>query len=136
MPSLTGINFHGASESTVQGFDHSENQEEIEIQLSGAARSTVNLNARRISVDLNGASHLELNGKAETLDAEVSSAAKLEAYDCIAEKVDIEVSSSGFAEVYAKADLIAEANSAGRIRYRGEANVSSNESSAGSVSKE
>jgi hypothetical protein len=70
------------------------------------------------------------------LEAEVSSAARLRAFDLVAGEVEVDVSSSGLAEVHASDKLMAEASSAGQIRYRGEAEVTSEVSSAGSVSKE
>ena len=87
-------------------------------------------------VDLNGASELKINGHTESLEAEVSSAAKLRAFDLIADQVDIDVSSAGLAEVNANNKLMAEASSAGRVVYKGEPEVSSEVSSAGSVDKE
>jgi hypothetical protein len=137
MPSMAGVQFHGASESYIKGF----NQEHLtgsafDVQISGAAKSTIAINAQKIVADLNGAAELELKGNTEVLEAEVSSAARLRAFDLIAGEVDVDVSSSGLAEVNASNKLIAEATSAGRVRYRGEADVTSEVSSAGSVSRE
>jgi phage shock protein PspC (stress-responsive transcriptional regulator) len=135
MPSIAGLNFHGASESTVKGFDNNHN-EDVDIEVSGAAQSEIDINAQKLTVSVNGAAELELNGRANKLEAEVSSAAKLRAFDFIAEEVDVDVSSAGLAEVHANQKLMAEASSSGRVLYRGEASVDSNTSSAGSVSRE
>jgi phage shock protein PspC (stress-responsive transcriptional regulator) len=138
MPSIAGLHFHGASEATVKGFDddHRVASDDVDIQLSGAAQAEVNIHTRRITVSVNGAAELELNGRADRLDAEVSSASKLRAFDFIAEEAEVDVSSAGLAEIHAKEKLMAEASSAGRVLYRGEASVDSNTSSAGSVRRE
>ncbi|QHT66085.1 PspC domain-containing protein [Rhodocytophaga rosea] len=135
MPAIAGLHFHGASESTVKGFDN-DHSDDVDIQLSGAAQSEIDINARKLTVSVNGAAELELNGRAERLEAEVSSAAKLRGFDFIVEEVDVDVSSAGLAELYANQKLMAEASSAGRVLYRGEASVDSNTSSGGSVSRE
>ncbi|MDO1446823.1 PspC domain-containing protein [Rhodocytophaga aerolata] len=137
MPTLAGVHFHGASESYIQGFgDEQHTGNTVDVQVSGAAKSVIDIAAHKISADLNGAAELELKGRTEVLEAEVSSAARLRAFDLVAGEVDVDVSSSGLAEVHANEKLIAEASSAGKVRYRGEAKVTSEVSSAGSVSKE
>lgn len=135
MPSIAGLHFHGASESSVKGFDHNFN-DDVDIQLSGAAKADIDMNTRRINVSVNGAADLELNGQADRLEAEVSSAARLKAFNFIAQEVEVDVSSAGLAEVHANQKLMAEASSSGQVRYRGDASVDSNTSSAGSVSRE
>jgi phage shock protein PspC (stress-responsive transcriptional regulator) len=137
MPSLTGVHFHGASESYINGFNNDQGSgNTVEIQVSGAAKTHIDLSAHKIIADLNGAAEMELKGRTDFLEAEVSSAARLRAFDLIAGEVEVDVSSSGLAEVYASNKLMAEASSAGRVRYRGEAEVNSEISSAGSVSLE
>jgi hypothetical protein len=136
MPAIAGLNFHGACESKIIGFNDRNVHEDIDIQLSGAARSTVDIQAKKLVVTVNSAAELELKGRTEKLEAEISSAGKLRAFDLIAEEVDVDVSSSGMAEVHANQNLMAEASSAGRVRYRGDAEVNSDVSSAGSVSRE
>jgi phage shock protein PspC (stress-responsive transcriptional regulator) len=137
MPTLAGVHFHGASESYIQGFANNQHMADIvDVQVSGAAKSVMDIAAHKISADLNGAAELELKGRTDVLEAEVSSAARLRAFDLVAGEVEVDVSSSGLAEVHASDKLMAEASSAGQIRYRGEAEVTSEVSSAGSVSKE
>jgi CRISPR/Cas system-associated exonuclease Cas4 (RecB family) len=137
MPTLTGVHFHGASESYINGFNSDQfSGNTVDIQVSGAAKTHIDIKAHKITADLNGAAEMELKGRTDFLEAEVSSAARLRAFDLIAGEVDVDVSSSGLAEVYASNKLMAEASSAGRVRYRGEAEVNSEISSAGSVSRE
>lgn len=137
MPTLTGVHFHGASESYIQGFNNEQHTgNTVDVQVSGAAKSVMDIAAQKINADLNGAAELELKGRTDVLEAEVSSAARLRAFDLIAGEVEVDVSSSGLAEVHANTKLMAEASSAGKVRYRGEAEVTSEVSSAGSVSKE
>jgi phage shock protein PspC (stress-responsive transcriptional regulator) len=137
MPSLNGLHFHGASEAYISGFNNEHFAgKTLDIQVSGAAKTNLDINAHKITADLNGAAELELKGRTDILEAEVSSAARLRAFDLIAGEVEVDVSSSGLAEVYASNKLMAEASSAGRVRYKGEADVTSEISSAGSVSRE
>lgn len=133
MPELAGVTFSGASESEVRGFT---NANEVDIQVTSAAKSVIELNADRISIHVNSAADVELRGKARQLQAEVSSAARLRAFDLETEEAEVDASSSALAQVHATRQLNAEASSAGRVRYQGNPNVDSNVSSAGSVSRD
>ena len=71
-------------------------------------------------------------GKTNVLDVSLSSAGDLHAFDLIAEKVDVNVSSAGDARVHATEEISMNASSAGNIYYKGDAKVvHSRRSSAG-----
>ncbi len=133
MPDLKGLNLAGATKATVKGFD---NQDDVEIQLAGAVEADVELNAERVNLNLNGASQLTLRGQANRFDAEITSASKLHAFEFESKEAEVETNSSALAEINVTRNLTAQANSAGRIRYRGQAEVESNTSSAGSIRRE
>jgi len=64
----------------------------------------------------------------------LSSAGDLNAFDLVAAKVDVDVSSAGDARVHATEEISMNASSAGNIYYRGDARViHSRSSSAGDI---
>ncbi len=133
LPDLKGLDLAGATNATVKGF---HNLNDVDLQLAGAVKAEMELDAEKVTLNLDGASQLELRGKANRLEAEVTSASKLNAFEFETEDAEVEANSSALAEVNAKQHLNAEASSAGRVRYRGNADVESNTSSAGSVRRE
>lgn len=133
MPQLRGIDFSGASRSTVSGF---RNQGNLDVEISGASTSTVEIDATRLNLDLSGASNVTLTGKAETLAGEVSGATSLKAADLKLKDASLEVSGASSVRVNVTGKLNVDASGASSVRYRGDAAVRSNTSGASSVKSE
>jgi phage shock protein PspC (stress-responsive transcriptional regulator) len=130
---LRALDLSGAANATVRGFSDFD---DMDVQLTGASTATVELAVNRIEADLAGASRLILNGRTNRLQAEVSGASQLDAFDLAAEEAVVNASGAGEANVQANRTLEADASSAGRIRYRGDANARVSSSTAGSVQRE
>jgi hypothetical protein len=109
---------------------------QLSLSASSAATIDIELDADKLEVSASSAADLELRGKANTLEIDVSSAGEVDAYDLMAESVEVEVSSAGSAKVNAVKEINADASSGGSIRYKGNPERSNiNSSSGGSVKK-
>ncbi len=111
--------------------------DELEIEVSSSGSAELDIDVDELRVDVSSSGKLELRGKVNYQRVSVNSSGKLYGYGLQSQKAKVEASSSGKAEIYAIAELEAEANSSGRIRYNGNPEkifVSSN--SGGSINKE
>lgn len=107
-----------------------------DFNISGAAQVRVaNLKAGDVKANLSGASQLWANGTAQSVNADVSGASRLNGRDLQASKVDVNASGASQADVYASADLEAEASGASRVSYYGNPqNISPKASGASKIS--
>lgn len=134
MPKLSEVNFAGAVNASVRGFDQQTN---LDIDLVGASNATfTSLNAQTISADVVGASTLTLLGSAARLEADVSGASKLRAFSLKAVEADVEAVGASSASVYAVQKLRATATGASHVGYKGEATVDENATVGSSVDRE
>lgn len=129
MPTLAGVDFSGATTSTINGFS---NQQEVDVLLSGASRSTVNIGSKYLNIDLSGASTLDLVGNSLRIESELSGASLLNAFGLNCEEGLVDVSGASRARVNVSRELRAIASGASSIRYRGSAQVTVS-TSGGSV---
>lgn len=133
IPTLRGVNFSGASRSTISGFP---NVNSLDIDLSGASKSDVTVSTTRLTTAISGASTLTLNGSSSGLTGDVSGASKLNAYDLLTETADLEVSGASNVQIRVKEALTVSASGASKVRYRGTPRLNSKVSGASSVEQE
>jgi hypothetical protein len=109
---------------------------QLSLSASSAATIDIQLEVETLEVGASSAAEMELRGKAKTVEMEASSAGEIDAYDLVAESIDVDVSSAGSAKVNAVKQIDAHASSGGSIRYKGNPERSNtNSSSGGSVKK-
>ncbi len=131
LPELTDIKISSAGDCVGKTAFYCD---DLKIAVSSAGDLTLEVNADRIYLDISSSGDAELSGKAGFFQARLSSAGDLDAFDLIANKVEVDVSSAGDASVHATEEISMNASSAGNIYYRGEAKVvHSRSSSAGSI---
>ncbi len=107
---------------------------DLEVSSSGFAK--LELDVTSLDVEISSSGKAELSGRTGSQDAEISSSGKLYAFDLQCDDLDIEVSSSGRAEVYVNKSIDAEANSSGKVAYKGNPKMVDIETnSSGKVSK-
>jgi len=110
--------------------------DEIEIEVSSAARMDLQVEVKRLIIEVSSAGKAILSGIAEDVNAEVSSAGEIKAFELISQSCSVNVSSAGHASFTAEQKLNAEASSAGSISYKGDPQDKNIEkSSGGSVTK-
>lgn len=109
---------------------------QLSLSASSAGSIDIQVDAETIDISASSAGDVELSGKAKKLVAEVSSAGEIDAYDLVADVVEVDASSAGSAKVNAVKEISAQASSGGSIRFRGNPERSNtNSSSGGSVKK-
>jgi hypothetical protein len=109
----------------------------LEIDLSGACETILDISAQSLDIDASGATEINLKGRVNRLSVDASGASTLNCYDLIAEDVKVDISGSGDAYVYASKSLNVEVSGAGNVQYKGNPpSVKQNISGAGSISSE
>ncbi|GAB3175021.1 head GIN domain-containing protein [Telluribacter humicola] len=131
MPSLDAVDFSGACVANVTGFDSNKN---MDIEVSGASKVTMDVTAPKVQLELSGASVLTLNGKAEVLNGELSGASVFRGNSFPVREANLGASGASKASVVANSSLTADASGASSISYAGNAKeVRSNTSGASSI---
>ena len=133
MPTVRGVAFRGASQSTITGFT---NLSELDIELSGASKSEFAGDAARTTIDLSGASTLQLNGRGTALSAELSGASTLRAFPYPVGEAAVNASGASKASISVSNALVVDASGASTIRYRGAPTVQQRTSGASTVQSE
>lgn len=133
MPTVRGVAFGGASQSTIIGFT---NLSDLNINLSGASKGEFTGDAAQTMVNLSGASTLQLTGRGTALSAELSGASNLQAFTYPVGEAGINASGASKAAVSVSNSLVAEASGASTIRYRGTPAVRQRVSGASTVQSE
>ena len=77
MPKLDGLDISGATSIKVIGFK--DKNQDIDINLSGAVKAAIDVEARKIDFDATGATKTELRGSADKIDLDVTGACNVDA---------------------------------------------------------
>lgn len=133
MPTLSGVEFSGAVDAGVYGFDDIR---EIDFELSGASHCDFMGSAKNIEVDLSGASQLNLMGSGKFLEGELSGASELNSFDYQTEESDLKLSGASKGEVRVSKFLKAEVSGASKLTYQGSPNIQKKVSGGSSVSQD
>ena len=133
MPSLAGIDLSGAASMKAAGFSGRNN---LKLDVSGAAKLALEIEAGDVSFDLSGASSTLLTGSARSLKGDISGASSLKAGDFPVKEAEVDASGASSATVQSSARLLADASGASSIRYGGGAkDIRVNSSGGSSVKK-
>jgi hypothetical protein len=130
MPELYAVNFSGASDSRIHGFD---TVEAFDVYLSGGSVCQLELEAAKVNVVLSGASYLNIRGIGELLEADLSGASVLKAFNFPVTTADLDFSGASDGNVTVGEHLAVVATGASHITYRGEPAITSDVSGASSV---
>jgi len=130
MPILRGIDFSGATTSSIDGFGRTS---DLDIQLSGASKSTIDGDWDFVTMDISGASDLILRGQGQRLNGDLSGASRLEAFDYPVDDADLDLSGASTARVLVGKNLKVKASGASTVRYRGNPDVRPNLSGSSTV---
>jgi hypothetical protein len=104
----------------------------ISVNLSGASECKGQFVAKSISIDGSGASSVEFSGSADDLSVEVSGASNAKLFNLNVKAAMVHASGASTADVNVSQLLKAEASGASSINYKGDPNVSRNNSSGAS----
>ena len=120
MPSLEAVDFSGAVDSEIEGF---ENLSKIDFELTGASKCDFDGSAKDLTFDLSGASQLYLFGSGKYLDGELSGASQLNALDLPVEQSNLKLSGASSAKVWVSRLLEVDASGSSSVRYKGDPTV-------------
>lgn len=105
------------------------------IATSGASEIDLELYGEKLELKVSGAGKTHLSGEVENTIIRLSGASKLNAESLYVNKMDINISGAGSANVRVEDELVANISGAGNIRYIGDPKVHSKVSGAGNVKR-
>lgn len=109
--------------------------DELSIQLSGASKGNIEINAPTVGVNMSGASHISLKGTTKNFSVDASGASDANCFDLLSENTTVDLSGASHADVYASVSLTGQASGASHVAYKGNANPNVDKSGASGVSK-
>jgi hypothetical protein len=130
MPELVSVNFSGASDSQVLGFNAAGR---LDVYLSGASVCQLNTDAEDLHAVVSGASYLNLKGEGGAIHVRLSGASVLKAFNFPISEADVSASGASFGNVTVSDKLDAVASGASTILYRGNPAATSEVSGASNV---
>ncbi|WP_439881916.1 PspC domain-containing protein [Pontibacter sp. MBLB2868] len=114
-PDFESIDLSGAIKADIGRID----TDRLNMSLSGAIKSTANLDVRDLKVDISGASISKFTGRANNFELDATGACGIDAVGLRANDVDLDLTGASVAEVYASSSLRADASGTSHITYRG-----------------
>lgn len=110
-------------------------EEDLNVWVSGASDLDMDLHTEDLDIQVSGSGKVKLDGKAEESEISISGAGIIKAYDLENQRMRINISGAGEAQVHANEELEVRVSGAGRVRYKGSPLVTKRVSGAGSVVK-
>jgi len=132
-PSFRKFDASGACDFYTQGLVSSN--ESISIELSGSSDADMELKAPRIKGDLTGAGSLKLKGQTKDLEIDGTGSSSFKCIEMMAENVEVDITGSGNAEVFASVKLDVSVTGSGSVKYTGTPAVNQKISGSGSIKK-
>lgn len=133
MPTVTGLNFSGAVNGKVSGFDAATR---LDVTLSGASLGQIDMDASELYLNVNGASQLRLKGEGELIDGSISGASVLTAFEYGAVQAKLHVSGASHGRINVSQQLQVVATGASEVIYRGDPELIVETSGASVVKKD
>jgi phage shock protein PspC (stress-responsive transcriptional regulator) len=131
MPELKYADVSGAIKANFSGF----NTDRFELDLAGASTVDLDMDVKDLDIDVAGASTLKIKGKGDKLKLQVAGASKIDAFDFLANEVDVDAVGASKVNISAEKYLKADATGASNIIYKGNPEVNSSTNFASSVKK-
>jgi hypothetical protein len=118
---------------------YSENKlsgsEAINISMSGSCEAKLELKTPKVTGNLSGSCSVSLTGETKEMEMDGSGSVDLKCFNLLAEKVIVDISGSGDAEVFASVELEVHVSGSGSILYKGNPKINQSISGSGSVKK-
>jgi hypothetical protein len=111
------------------------NTSNIELETSGSGDMKVEVNAPEVRADLHGSGNINLSGETRTFTGSILGSGDIKAGNLKAEGVNVKITGSGSAEVFASVKLDVGITGSGDVRYHGNAQTTSSITGSGSVKK-
>jgi hypothetical protein len=134
---IATLNYIKASgASNIKAIDEIKSSEDMNIESSGAANITANVNTPNIKIEASGASHVELTGKTRKLTAVSSGSAGIKCAALKSENADLSASGASTIHAYASISIEASASGAANIYHLGTNNIKEQTSGAAGIKSE
>jgi hypothetical protein len=131
-PVYENIEVSGAS--NVIGQNKINNDEDLDLDISGAGDIKLEVDAPDIDIKISGSGKAILEGETRKLDLKISGAGSARCFKLLSEITSVDISGAGNAEVFASDQLDAHVSGAGNVKYKGGAKKIKQEvSGAGTV---
>lgn len=112
MPTLRGLDLSGANKSRITGF---RNLDDLDVDLSGASNTEMEVEVSRLKMEISGASKVALKGRSRTAEISLSGASRLDATQMAMEEADVEASGASRAELGKVNNLRKDTSGASRV---------------------
>lgn len=109
--------------------------EDLSVKMSSSSRGSINVNVTSLEILISSSANLTISGEADSQNVKVSSSGDLNAFDLVSKDCNIEVQSSGSANINVTENLDVKVHSSATVNYKGEPKVNSDISSSGSLKK-
>jgi len=131
MPELSELELLGATKGEISGF----NNESMDINLEGASDLLAKISPDYLNLDAVGASMITLEGNTRKLRADIKGASKLDALDFRTQYIELDVTGTSKATIYATEEIDVRSAGLSRVTYRGNARVRADEDGLGTVKR-
>jgi hypothetical protein len=105
------------------------------LDVAGSGDISLNVQAATLDADISGSGNIALSGEAESMKLDIAGSGNFRGYGLKCTSVNISISGSGEAEVYAEDRLKVGIAGSGDVKYKGNATVSRSVAGSGSVEK-
>ncbi|HEV7381309.1 MAG TPA: PspC domain-containing protein [Dyadobacter sp.] len=112
MPTVEELSLSGANKARISGFD---NLNKLNISISGASKTDIDVTVKELTMDLTGASKATLRGRAESANLDLTGACKLDATGMQITKADVDASGASKAQLGTIRDIRKSTSGASKI---------------------
>jgi hypothetical protein len=130
MPVIDYLSISGSG--TIYG-ENAFDVDEIGLKISGSGSMDLALYALKIDAKISGSGEMKLSGATDNAEFSVSGSGEYHAFDLLANKVEVNISGSGDADVYASEYLDVEITGSGDVYYKGNPSLDVRITGSGSV---
>jgi len=112
------------------------NTKDLSIDLNGASKVNMDLNAANVTTEGSGSAEISLKGQASSHKVQLAGSGKIYALDFVVGSYDIETTGASECEINVLHDLTVNTTGASEIKYRGNpSNVNSHKTGASTITK-
>ncbi len=109
---------------------------EMELDVSGAGKMTLELDASYVDASISGSGNMKVKGETKDLEVRISGSGAIYAEDLVSENCEARISGSGRCEINVSESIDARISGSGSIYYRGNPDkVNSSTSGSGRVKR-
>ncbi|HEX2628438.1 MAG TPA: head GIN domain-containing protein [Chitinophagaceae bacterium] len=130
---LSRLEVSGACNLSVTDTIRSNGQ--LDISISGASEAEMMIKAETLSLGMDGASKANLEGNVKDMRVDANGSCDLKAFGLSADNVDVKLEGASSVQVYPTVKLLADANGASKIYYKGNVTPAYTLNGASSISK-